>query len=162
MKRIGTPTLLVRRFLLIIVTVFLFTTCGIAESSAESSKEYASMALETWTSFECAVLAEKGKNSEEQERLFWFGYNQGKKFLSALKAGKVKREDIAEVPVGVLLLLQGPTADFILGRVYEHASDAALETVYKTGDKINSDEVQQIIADREFMKRNCKLIGKSR
>jgi hypothetical protein len=130
---------------------------------AESSKEYAVMGRETWSAFQCSALAEKSKDLKEQERLFRFGYDKGVKFISALKSEKIKREDLeTEVPVGVLFLLQGPSADFILGRVFENTLESALAPVYKTGDKYNSDEMQELIAKNEFEKRNCKLIGRKK
>ena len=60
----------------------------------------------------------------------------------------------------MLLLLQGPTPDFMLGRVYEGAMDSALKNVYKTGETFNTEGIQESIAKNEFWKRNCKLIGK--
>lgn len=62
----------------------------------------------------------------------------------------------------MLLLLQGPTADFMLGRVFDHALESALDNIDKTGNNINSEEMQELIAKNEFQKRNCKLIGKKK
>jgi hypothetical protein len=127
---------------------------------AQSSKDYALMGRIAWSAFECSSLASKSKNPEEQERLFRHGYEQGLKFIAAVRSGKVDRRDISEeVPLAVVLRLQGPTADFILGRVFEASQESALEKVYKTGEKFNSDELQETIARNELWKRNCQLIG---
>ncbi|MNV88105.1 hypothetical protein D3C71_1822820 [compost metagenome] len=62
----------------------------------------------------------------------------------------------------MLLLLEGPSPDFMLGRIYESAQNSALKDVYKTGDQFNSDEEQIAIAANEFRKLNCQLIGNVR
>jgi hypothetical protein len=119
------------------------------------------MAKSVWSAFECSVLAEKINNSNEQERLFMFGYKQGLKFIDALKSKRIKDEDLsAEAPIMMILLLQGPTPDFMLGRVFEGALDSALNNVYRTGETLNSDEEQQAIAKKEFWIRNCAIVGK--
>jgi hypothetical protein len=117
------------------------------------------MARAAWSAFECSSLASKTKNLQEQERLFLFGYDQGQKFIAALKAGK--REHLStEAPAVMLLLLEGPTPDFMLGRIFEVAQRSALEEVYKTGQNFNSEEIQETIAKDKFWNLNCQLIGK--
>lgn len=119
------------------------------------------MGKAAWSAFECSALAEKSKNTKEQERLFKYGYAQGLKFIEAIQAEKIEREDLSKgVPLMMLLLLQGPTPDFMLGRVFEGALDSALEDVFKTGEHFNSDEMQETIAKNKFWKQNCQLIGK--
>jgi len=128
---------------------------------ARSSKEYAVMGRMTWSAFECSALASKIEDSVEAERLFLFGYEQGKEFLGALKAEKIKQEDISqEVPIGITMLLQGPSEEFILGRIHSFAEEEALDEVFKTGNEYNSDELQDVIARNEFQNSNCQLIGK--
>jgi len=128
---------------------------------AESSSEYAATGKAAWSAFECSALAEKSKKPKEQERLFKYGYAQGLKFINAIQSEKVKREDLSKgVPMMMLLLLQGPTPDFMLGRVFESAVDSALDDVFKTGEQFNSDEMQETIAKNKFWKQNCQLIGK--
>lgn len=128
---------------------------------AEDSRTYAVMARATWSAFECSSLASKAKDPKEQERLFLFGYDQGQKFIAALRAGKIKREHLStEAPMILLLLLEGPTPDFMLGRIFEAAQESALEDVYKSNESFNSDEVQSTLAKTKFWKLNCQLIGK--
>ena len=147
-----------RKILLLILALVLVS---VKQSFAESSSDYAAMGKAAWSAFECSALAEKSKNPKEQERLFKYGYAQGLKFIEAIQAEKVKGEDLSKgVPIMMLLLLQGPTPDFMLGRVFEGALDSALEDVYKTSEKFNSDEMQETIAKNKFWKQNCQLIGK--
>ncbi|MCX6061343.1 MAG: hypothetical protein NT103_03720 [Campylobacterales bacterium] len=127
---------------------------------AASSSEYALMGSKTWSAFECSVLAEYG-NSKEQERLFNYGYTQGIVFMNALKENKIKSEDLYnKVPMGLLMHIQGPTADFALGRILEKAVDSALKNIIKSGDKINDKDVQKILAEGQYTKQNCQLIGR--
>jgi len=132
-------------------------------SMAQDSVTYAQMAKATWSAFECSSLASKLKKPADQERLFKFGYNQGKAFITALQSGKIKREDLSSnAPVGVLWMLEGPTPDFMLGRIYESAQDNALKDVYRVGDHFNSDEEQELAASNKYASSNCQLIGNGR
>lgn len=144
----------------IIVVCFILGLLG-KPSFAGSSSEYAAMGKAAWSAFECSALADKSKNPKEQERLFKYGYAQGLKFIEAIQTEKVKRENLSKgAPLMMLLLLQGPTPDFMLGRVFEGTLDSALEDVYKTGEHFNSDEMQETVAKNKFWKQNCQLIGK--
>lgn len=128
---------------------------------SQSSPEYAQMATAAWSAFECSSLASKAGNPAEQERLFFYGYNQGRSFISALQEQKIEQEDISrEVPIIMLLLLQGPSDDFMLGRVYEAAQESALEGIYVQDNiHFNADE-QKLNAENKFRRQNCGLIGK--
>jgi hypothetical protein len=118
------------------------------------------MGRSLWSAFECSSLASQMKNQKEQERLFNFGYKNGLAFISALQAQKIERKHISEeVPIGVTFLLQGPTPDFILGRIFEAAQDEALKGILKTGDSMNSDDVQKLLAQSKYTKQNCRLLG---
>jgi hypothetical protein len=131
-------------------------------ADSQTSEDFARMAQATWSAFECSTLATKTGDAKEQERLFKFGYEQGLKFIEALEAKRISNDDLrAEAPMVVLLLLQGPTPDFILGRIYQTAEESALEDVLKTGETLNPDESQKVIAQNKFHKANCELIGRS-
>jgi hypothetical protein len=135
----------------------------ILPSSAQGSKEYAQLAKASWSAFECSSLASKAGNAGEQERLFLYGFKQGKKFISAVQSKKVNQKDLSsEAPLVMLLLLEGPSPDFMLGRIYESAQDSALKDVFNTEDYFNSDEEQKTIAKNRFLKLNCQLIGNAR
>lgn len=118
------------------------------------------MGRSAWSAFECSVLAEKSKNQAEQERLFNFGYSQGLKFIGAIQENKIKEEDLSkEVPIAMILLLEGPTPDFMLGRIFDSALEHVLRDVYKTDDEFNSPEVLETIAKNKYWNKNCRLIG---
>ena len=128
---------------------------------AERAGRYGIMAQSAWSAFQCSVLAEKSRNMAEQERLFAFGYDQGLKFIAALESGTAKKDDLSRAaPFSMLLLLQGPTPDFALGRIFEAALRSALEDVFASADSYDSASIQESIAAAEFLKRNCNLIGR--
>lgn len=129
----------------------------------QTSQEYAVMGRSAWAAFECTALASHLRETKEQERLFLFGYKQGQVFLGALQSGKIANKDVnGQVPISLVLLLQGPTPDFILGRVFEAAQDNALKKVLKTDDKMNPAEIQKIMAKNEFSNKNCQFIGNAK
>jgi len=130
-------------------------------SAADDPDRYRLMAQSAWSAFQCSVLAEKAQHMAEQKRLFDFGYAQGMKFIAALQAGTTRPEDVAQAaPFSMLLLVQGPSADFALGRIFEAALRGALEDVFTSAQAYDSAEMQESIATREFVKRNCRLIGR--
>ena len=132
-------------------------------TSAQESEAYAQMARATWSAFECSSLASKAGKPEEQQRLFLYGYEQGKQFIAALQAGKVDQKDLSsEAPLIVLLLLQGPSPDFMLGRIFESSQKSVLRDVFTVGRHYNSDEEQKVTADNKFWKLSCQLIGSGR
>jgi len=147
-----------------LVTSFFVALCAlIGNATAQTSRDYALMARAAWSAFECSSLASHMKDTKEQERLFLYGYKEGLAFIAALQAKKVQRADLsAEAPWIMLLLLQGPTPDFMLGRVYESAQETALKNVLKTGEQLNPDDLQKAVAQNEYTKRNCRLVGAAR
>jgi len=143
----------------LIVTLLL--TCSALNLGAETSKEYALRGQRAWSAFECSSLASVAGKKELQAKLFTYGFEEGKAFLDALKKDKIKKEDLdSGVPMIMLLLLQGPSDDFILGRVFENAQEHALKEVYKTEPgRIQSDEERTLLARNELDRRNCALIA---
>lgn len=142
------------------------TTSTKQETSSynQSSKEYAVMGRELWSAFSCSTWASHFGDQKEAERLFLFGYEQGKKFLGAARAEKITDEDFQqEVPIGVSWSLAGPNNDFVLGVLYTNAQEDALEEVFYTNydkTKLNPDDLQKSIAENKYRDGNCQLIGK--
>lgn len=126
-----------------------------------TSVEYARLGDKTWTSFECTALsAFLEKDESDIEKLFTEGYESGLAFIEALRKELVTDEDIqSEVPIGLTWQLNGPTSDFMLGKIYNTAEDNVLEDVYKDGnDFIESKEIQINIAETKYNRANCNLL----
>lgn len=143
----------------------LISTIGLAVSQAaiaQKSDDYARMSRTAWAAFECSSLASILEKPKEQERLFLVGYDRGKEFIGALRAKKIKPEDLHSIaPSGFLMLAQGPTPDFILGRVFESAQENVLKDVI-TGASVLDKDLQQSIASRKFTAANCEVLGNGR
>jgi hypothetical protein len=113
-------------------------------------EDYARLGARVWTVFGCSALASQAHNRKERERLFMLGYNDGHKFIQTLSQGKIKNEDLNHyTPAVVLLSLQGPTDDFMLGTMYEHALKPMPD---------NPSE-WPVGGATEFWRRNCNLIA---
>lgn len=146
------------KLLLSIVAISFFIT---SSTLAETSKECALRGKGTWSAFQCSALAGKIGNIKEKERLFLFGYEEGLRFVNILQSNKIRQSDCySKLPLAMTWELQGPTPDFILGRVFEVAMEYALKDVYKADNTGSNEEAQKLKAEIEFSKRNCKLIGR--
>lgn len=136
---------------------------GPSIAAAQSSRDFAVMGRTMWSAFECSSLASEMKSPNEQERLFSLGYKNGLTFIAALREQKIERGHLSsEVPFMALLLLEGPTPDFMLGRVFEFAQNEALNDVIKAGSRMNSGDVRKTLAQGKYDKQNCRLLGDSR
>jgi hypothetical protein len=87
-------------------------------------------------------------------------------FLEALKNGQITREEVnSEVPWQVTLLIEGPSIDFILGRIFEAAMRDAYDEVVKRDNNgmplqtsVNDDGLRRMIASTKYSSNNCTLI----
>lgn len=127
--------------------------------SAGGSEKYALMGKKAWYAFECASLNSLVGNKAEAKRLFFLGHNNGRRLLKALKENKIKEKDISnEVPWILMLLFEGPSDDFILGRIYSAAERDALKDILNTEGKPNPDEVQKVLARNKISNSKCRSI----
>lgn len=104
-------------------------------------------------------------NNENSERLFKIAYDSGKQFLSALEAGKISYKFAqSNIPIGVGMMLGGPTHDFMIGRIFESATDGAFDRVIKENeygvildrlDWITDSELEKSRAKFLYLKSNC-------
>jgi hypothetical protein len=118
------------------------------------------MARLLWSAFECSSLAGHLKEIKEKERLFNLGYKSGRGFFTALEENRIEKAHISEeVPMVVTIFSEGPSVDFKVGRVYSAAQEEALRDVVKSGERLNSEETQQLLARAKFNRQNCRLLG---
>ena len=96
----------------------------------------------------CARHGAIAENRGEQARLFLDGSAQGKAFMEAARS-------IA--PLSASFRKAGPSAAFVLGRIYEGAAKAAHDAI--NGDGHLKPEDRRIEADAAFHKANCALLG---
>lgn len=133
-----------------------------------ASVEDAKAARVMWTAFECGKYAELTGKRERAAELYTLGTNAGWRFYRALEAGTITDAELAEhAPFVLTSLTAGPSVDFILGRVFQYATDAAQETVVKKdafglptpiSDWLVDPAEISARADEVYQKRNCALL----
>lgn len=125
----------------------------------------------SWAQFECALYSSMGSDNKAAEKQhFDSGYESLKVLLEKLEQGEINDEQIQkEIPIGIILLIAegGPSADFIIGRVYNTVYQDAYDEVVKEDrngtllppEKWRRDEeLIQIMADNLYNKSNCGLL----
>lgn len=124
-----------------------------------ATAEDAQLGRLSWSAFHCSSLASQSDQTEEQERLFSLGYESGRQFIAALQGGRISRQDAdANVPIGFLFGLAGPSPDFMLGRIYEAAADEAYRDVSELSEGSPDPAVRRITASNLFQQSNCALL----
>ena len=122
-----------------------------------------------WSAFECGTYAEMSDDEKEQTRLFELGVKAGRDFLGARESHQITDDDVRnEVPFFMLLVLQGPSTDFIIGRVFQFAYTRTFDDIAKhdamglpierMSDWVMDKETQKTIAHSKFLLTYCALI----
>ena len=153
---------LVGRFAL---TVSMLATASVG---AYGESKAANSARIMWSSFACSTFAEMAGNQSEQLRLFTLGFNEGKKLLEGVLNKAIPQEVLKDAPIGMTMRLGGPSADFMVGRIFEAATMDAYDEITKTDSqglpitdpqKWNmDDELQKSIAETKYLQSNCAII----
>ena len=140
--------------------IFIFTFASNISAEDTESEDYAKSARRCLSAFECAVLAEVSGDTKSQEELFIYGYEEGKRFLEAARANKIKDEDLKHhVPMIVLMSLGGPSNDFVLGGLWSQAGDKVHDSLKdEEGNYPLHDELKKMRAEKLFRDKNCEII----
>ncbi len=147
-----------------IVAIMFCLAFAAPAARSQSSADYAKQGLIGWSLFECTILArDLGKPEQYVTRSFGQAIASTRSFLKALRESKILNEDINRtVPVGLVLVLGGPTDDFIAGRIFEAVANATYKDTYcKNGSLVDcttDKKSQAIIARNAFSVRNCELL----
>ncbi|GAB2509429.1 hypothetical protein [Lysobacter humi (ex Lee et al. 2017)] len=130
--------------------------CMSTAAAAQDSAQYAQMSRTSWDAFACAALASTMQWRERHDQLVNYGYAQGKTFLTALAAGKIKQYDtFSRTPSAFPMRGADPSPDFVLGRVYEMAKTHALRDVV-TPENRGQDDLQKSLATTKYETLQCK------
>lgn len=134
---------------------------------AVATEEDAKAALVMWTAFECATYADMSGDPARQGALFERGMAAGKQFFVAVEAGTITEEEHREhVPYILPMIAQGPSVDFVLGRIFESTMNSAYDDVVKEDidglplpmeEWINDDELKTSRAQLLYQRSNCAL-----
>src|SRR3712207_4386705 len=107
---------------------YLLALLALSSSAvAQTSEDYAKMGTKTYSLWSCAVLTSYTKETQDGNKLFGLGYEAGKTFVEAVKAGKAKQEDLRRHSPWIFGdKINGPSTDFSLGRMFEAVMDGTV------------------------------------
>jgi hypothetical protein len=138
------------------ITALVIASPALAEPTSE---EYALMARKAASVWACAALADYTGNNTDATRLFSLGYESGKTFVEAVKAKKINREDWSNhVPMIFGGMMNGPSADFAVGRMYEAMLSGTIKGVWDASPVDQSDGALKYKARDMYQKQNCSLL----
>ncbi|MFT3672040.1 hypothetical protein [Aestuariivirga sp.] len=148
---------------------FALVSAQLSSTSAGAS-EATKLGRTVWAGFTCATYAELSKQSEEQRRLFGLAHDAGVKLVDGLLDQTITPKDLSDTPIAVTSRLQGPNADFIVGRIFEAAMNEAFDNVVKRdagGSEIKDPAhwvmepaTRELDARIKFQNANCELVGR--
>jgi hypothetical protein len=136
-------------------------------ASAQTPIEKARLARTAWSAFQCATYAEMSGDKKEQARLFDVAFKAARDFIEAAKIGQIPAEVArSQVPIGVSMLLQGPSTDFIVGRIFENSTRDAYDDVVKkenglpldNSEWVRDDALRISKAKNLYHRSNCVLL----
>jgi hypothetical protein len=138
------------------------------EPASTGSRSLARLSLVMMANWNCGTWAEMSNDTQAQADHWQRGYEAGRGFVDGAKAGRISREDVnAIVPMNVLLTLQGPSTEFVLGRLHHMiASDAHDEVSARdengnrlpTGASPLVPEFWDMKAARLYRQGNCEAL----
>jgi hypothetical protein len=139
----------------VFATLILMLTVPAISSRAEPSYEqWAANGAEMYDAFRCAALARAAEMPPaEFTRLFNKGMDLGRPLLNAVFEGRVKpRTDLWIMPIGALGCGNGPTAEFVLGRIFQCSHDDALQFL-----NLETDQAKRLAeAKRSYEANKCE------
>jgi hypothetical protein len=136
-------------------------------ASAQTPIEKARLARTAWSAFQCATYAEMSGDKKEQARLFDVAFKAARDFIEAAKIGQIPAEVArSQVPIGVSMLLQGPSTEFIVGRIFENSTRDAYDDVVKkenglpldNSEWVRDDALRISKAKNLYHRSNCVLL----
>jgi hypothetical protein len=154
-----------------VISVLIIAACSAKDTAqAQSPEQIGESGVRAWASFECAAIASFAGDSKGTERHFKAGYDRGLEFLKQAKAAspdQLKRIG-DKVPVIMLWRLEGPSPDFMLGRVWEATTELVDDDLedrdtwshqQKDRDAKPIDaKVKKMRAENRYRERNCNLL----
>ncbi|TAW65447.1 hypothetical protein ELI15_14230 [Rhizobium ruizarguesonis] len=137
-------------------------------STTHATEDNAKLGRYALTAFQCFSYASNAERKSEMERFFNIGLDASRKFVEALRAEKITREELSKfVPMTILWSVQGPTTDFSAGRMFEAvttdtyrqmAENDASGMPLPAAKWIVDKELLKSIGENKYRQSNCELI----
>jgi hypothetical protein len=149
-----------------LLALTLSCTLGLGdEAVADVTK--ARLGRQMFVAFQCATFAELSGEDEEHQRLFQLGITTGRAFLRAARNNEISEEEASQnIPWVVMLLLGGPSDDFMLGRMFETAMQDAYDKVIKKSEDGSDLPIsdwrvgafRKAVAEDKYNSANCDIV----
>lgn len=155
---------MIKQYLTVAILAFASQALLVERASAEGKPNLARV---MWSAFSCATYAEMSGNKHDQARLFEVGYKAGRTFVDGVRNKTIPDTEAKDAPIGVLMLMSGPTTDFVIGRIFEAAMGDAYDEVVKEDSaglpildpsKWADGKLKVIRAKNKYQSSNCTLI----
>ncbi len=148
------------------VAAALVASClGLNSFDAGAEVEKVHLARLTAAAFTCGMWASMKGDKPRMKTLYEDGIRAGRDFLKAFRDNKVTQEDLNKhAPMAVLFLLEGPSDDFIVGRIFEAATNDAFDRIVKqdkngvtvhASEWTHDDELKATLAQTRYQNANC-------
>lgn len=147
---------------LIVLLTSLLTTPALA------SEDDAKLARTAWSAWQCHQFAFYAKDAAESERFFNLGLNAARTFVTKLHAGQITRDEtFKHAPIAVMFVAQGPSVDFVVGRIYSAVAQDTFDSMAKKDSSgaampsekwITDTSLLKSIAESKYRDANCDLI----
>jgi len=133
----------------------VLTACALAVTPAAADPRIR-LGAKLWSAFLCSQYADGAWNEKERDRLLALGLNAGREFVGAYLRNEIQyKQMIEEVPFHVTTQLKGPSVDFILGKIYQSASEWAM--MQRIADKVDIKYTKQW-SEQKFKTSNCSFL----
>lgn len=159
---------------LIAAGLLMVTGCSVQKqqeqaTSVKTPDEIGQLGAHSWAAFECAAIAMSAEQDGDLKRLFGVGHRDGLEFIEAAQAHKDQQREIMDkVPLIMVWELEGPSPDFMLGRVWK-ATTEYVDDEINGRDSWNHQvkdpkapqldkELLKLTAKNRFREHNCELI----
>ena len=131
-------------------------------AAAQSIEDVVKSGKIAYRAFECSHLASSQSDEMQKSRLFDLGLSEARKVADAYISGRISQDQLSKGEIMATFFLDGPTPDFMAGRMYEGAgSHVWMRIKLAAGADASVMEMQRVTANM-YEDKNCDLLGVGR
>lgn len=148
------------KYLMTVILIILVNTSSVNADIEQSSGDYAKLSFEFQNIVRCITYADTPQHRKKLLMLAPKAISVGRKFVSAAIDRKIEAADwTSYVPMEYRLRIQGPTADFVVGRLWEFTKTKALSSIFQTCEVCaSSEKLLHIKMNLSFDKHQCDAL----